>query len=256
MNPYIQTPIGLAPLVQKIEDICSNADSYRRCGNQPKHFLINLDPGNGQSTVAAYVSDAFHAFRIRSFGGLDRFLEYRLDGTMSQLKATLSDIRACAVYTNEYEGVIAIDITGLASHLNETQVSVFLKNLPAIGRHATFLIFVPSVPGKNMIHLIEKVRLVLGHDLEMVKVSQYTQWDLAQIVKLLLDEAGIDLECSAEIDNCILNVIRFTGAVNVKDAQQLVQAMAKGASFDSFCPVLTPDRIRAAFGIAERKEAV
>lgn len=254
MNNYVTTPVGLEPLVSKIQDICFNPDAYHRCGAKPTHYLINLDPGNGHSTVAAYVSDAFHRYGIRHFGGLDLFLEYTLDGSMAQLRQVLNDIKACAVYTNEYEGVVAIDISGLASHLNEAQVTTFLKEIPAIAEHATLILFIPSKVSRNIAQLIDKLITVMGDTLEVVNVSAYTEDNLVEIVKVLIDEAGVDLDETDDIDSCILSAIHLTGAVSIKDAKQLVQTMVKNASFEHFVPVLNSKLINAAFSESTAKE--
>ena len=254
MKNNVYTPVGLEPLVSKIQNICVCSDVYHRCGLKPNHYLINLDPGNGHSTVATYVSDAFHEYGIRHFGGLDLFLEYTLDGSMAQLRQVLNDIKACAVYTNEYEGVIALDISGLAAHLNETQVSMFLKELPAIAEHATLILYVPSKLNRNIAQLIDKVSAVLGESLDVISIEAYTEDNLVTIIKELINEAGVDLEETDDINDCILSAIRLTGSTTLKDAKQLVQTMVKNACFEHFVPILNSQLINAAFNASIAKE--
>ena len=107
----IPAPIGMEPLVDAVQQCCFRAQQYHRLGIQPGHFILTLDEGNGRTTAANYLSRAFAQAGVRSFGGLDLMLEYQLDGSMDQLCQTLRSIRASAVYTNEYEGVIAWDIS-------------------------------------------------------------------------------------------------------------------------------------------------
>lgn len=250
----LHIPVGLEPIVNKVADVCFHSDIFRRCGVKPNHFLINLDTGNGRTTLTTFVSDAFHSFGIRHFGGLDRFLEFTLDGTMAQLKEVLNDIRSCAVYTNEYEGVISIDISAMAAHLNESQLSTFLKALPVIGEHATLILYVPSKINRNMTLLIEKVCAALGEKLEVVKVEAYSEQNLVDIIKELIDETGVSLEDDADIDSCILAAVRQTGARTVKDAKQMAQVMVKNANFNHFIPVLTSELINSAFNTIITKE--
>lgn len=254
MKNNVRTPVGLEPLVSKIQTICLNPEAYHRCGLKPNHYLINLDSGNGHSTVATYVSDAFHEYEIRHFGGLDLFLEYTLDGSMTQLKQVLNDIKSCAVYTNEYEGVIAFDISGLATHLNETQVTVFLKALSEIGLHATLILYVPSEINRNMAQLIDKVRSVLGESLEVISIEAYTEENLVEIIKGLIEAAGVDLEETGDTNDCILEVIRSTGTTTIQDAKCVVQKMIKNACFDFFVPVLNSHLISTAFNDSSKKE--
>lgn len=255
MNRYIKAPIGLEPVVSKVEEICSHADAFRRCGMNPNHFLINLDKGNGQTTVTSYISDAFFAGGVRHFGGLDHFLEYSPSGSVAQFRQILNDIRSCAVYTNEYEGVIAMDLSDLASHIHESQIATFLKELSVIGKHATFVFYVPSVISKNMTMLMEMICSAIDN-INMIQVSPYSAQDLTEIIKSTIDEAGVDLVSGQKTDNCILNIVRYAGAANIKDAKQLAQIMLKSADFDSFTPSLTPQLINKAFHIADTKKEV
>lgn len=255
MNSYIKVPIGLEPVVSKVEEICSHADAFRRCGITPNHFLINLDKGNGQTTVTSYISDAFFAGGVRHFGGLDRFLEYSLNGSVAQFRQIVNDIRSCAVYTNEYEGVIAMDLSELASHIHESQISLFLKELSVIGKHATFVFYVPSVISKNMTTLIEMLCSAIDR-IDIIQVSPYSAQDLTEIIKSAIDEAGVDLVSGQETDTCILNIVRYAGAANLKDAKQLARIMLQNADFDSFTPSLTPELINKAFHITDTKKEV
>lgn len=255
MNNHVHPPVGLGPLVSRIEAICASAAGFRRCGAKPDHYLLNLDVGNGQTKVAEYVSSAFRTYGIRHFGGLDDFLEYHLDGTMVQLKQVLGDIKNCAIYTNAYEGVVAMDISGLAAHLNEAQTALFLKELPAIGEHATLLLFVPTRINRNMALLVDKVCAVLGNQLKVLQLPPYTEENLVEIIKGLLEEAGVNLEDDGNLDECLLSAVRSAGAVTVSDAKQLVQLLVKNADFEQFIPVLDSGRIRAVFDTSMTREA-
>lgn len=254
MNNYIRKPVGLETFVSRIEEICSNPNAYHRCNVKPSHFLLNLDAGNGHSTVAAYVSDAFRTYGIRHFGGRELFLEYTLNGSKDQLIQVLDNIKDSADYTNEYEGVIAIDISGLAAHLNEDQVSIFLKELPAIGEHATLILYVPSSISRNMTLLIDKVCATLEDELEVVKVEAYSEENLVAIIRELVKESGVDMEDGVDIDSCIQAAIRQTGASTIKDAKRLTQVMVKNANFDHFIPELNCKLINTTFGISITKE--
>ena len=64
---------------------------------------------------------------------LDLFLEYTLDGTLPQMRQVFADIDACAVYTNGFEGVVAVDITALSEYAEEEQAAFFLEGIEKVG---------------------------------------------------------------------------------------------------------------------------
>ena len=93
-------PAGANELVVAISSLCEEKNAYKHCGIKPPHYVVSLDAGNGQTTVVRYIADVMLNNDIRSFRGMDQYLEYRLDGSMDQLKQVFGDIGSCAVYTN------------------------------------------------------------------------------------------------------------------------------------------------------------
>lgn len=244
MSEITVSLIGLEDLAARVNDICAHAEMFRRGGLTPDHFIVNLDAGNGQTTVAAFVSEMFSAHHIRPFGGLDMFLEYRLDGTMEQLRDVLADIRACAVYTNDYEGVIAMDVAGLAARVGEAQTALFLEQIAAIGEHATFVFFVPSVIRQNTAALIKKICAALKN-VEVIHAKPYTCEHLAGILKKMLAESGIALE-GGDMDECLAQIVRDADALSVPDIRQLARSLVRCADYALPVPRLSAHMLRAA----------
>ena len=185
---HTKIPIGLAEAVAAIKKNIDQAHIYHRCGLKPPHYIINLDAGDGQTTLTEYIATSYADYGVRHFGGLDMFLEYTLDGSMEQLKKVFADVRACAVYTNEYEGVIAMDISKLVNHVNETQLDVFISEISKISSSATLVLFVPSTMNRNVATLMGRIREALD-DVEILNIKPYIPEDLVEIIK------GISSQC-------------------------------------------------------------
>lgn len=237
-NRKATSPIGLSAIKRVIENVCAHPDAYHRYGMAPGHYIVNLDAGNGQTTLTSYISDMFMSAGVRHFGGLDLFLEYRLDGTMQQLKRVLGNIKACAVYTNEYEGVIAIDISGLAPHINETQTTLFLDEVKKTAASATMVFYVPSIPSRNTAALVKRLQEAV-ETVSVVTVQPYTQEALSEIVMAPVEDSGVEAERSAEMQDAILQAITADEVKTVKDAKRLISELVKLADFKQFTPQLT-----------------
>lgn len=239
MNTNItKIPIGLKSAVNAIQETIEQAHIYHRCGLTPPHYIINLDAGNGQTTLTEYIAESYAGHGVRHFGGLDMFLEYTLDGSMEQLKKIFADIRACAVYTNEFEGVISMDIAKLASHVNETQLDVFIQEISKISSYATFVLYIPATMNRNIASLVGKIHEVLD-DVVMVNVEPYSVEELVEIVKGMIADAGVIIEDSSELDKYLLNYVETEHINNVKAAKKLSQMMVKNANFEGFLPRLS-----------------
>ena len=87
MNHYdITKPVGLNTPCMEIEDTCSKAHMFKRCGLRPKHYIVPLDSGSGRTTLVEYMTDRYKKAGVMDFGsGLDDYIEVSFDGTLPQL---------------------------------------------------------------------------------------------------------------------------------------------------------------------------
>lgn len=253
---HMKIPIGLTDAVAAIKKNIDQAHIYHRCGLKPPHYIINLDAGNGQTTLTEYIATSYADHVVRHFGGLDMFLEYTLDGSMEQLKKVFADIRACAVYTNEYEGVIAMDVSKLVNHVNETQLDVFIGEISKISSSATLVLFVPSAMNRNVATLMGRIRDALD-DVEILNIKPYNPEELVEIIKGMISDAGVVMDESIELDKFFLNAVIDEHITNVKSAKKFSQLMVKNANFDGFLPKLGILEVEKSFSVGSRakKEA-
>ena len=102
--------VGLEGVKKEMDRITAQAEAYRKGGAKVPNIVVNISKDNGQSYVADYITSVLYEYKLRKFCGLDMILEYRLDGTLKNVKQVFEDIAGNAVYTNEFEGVVAIDV--------------------------------------------------------------------------------------------------------------------------------------------------
>lgn len=233
----IKTPIGLGAAVEAVQKVVEHAHTYYHCGLKPPHFIIPLDAGNGQTTLTEYIAASYANADVRSFGGLDLFLEYTLDGSFDQVKKVFADIRACAVYTNDYEGVIAMDIAKLADHINETQTELFLREITKLAASATFIFYIPSTMNRNTASLIAMLHNALD-DVELLRVKPYSSEELALIVKDMIASVGVEMEAAPEMDQALVEAMAIEHVTNIKTARKFSHALIKRADFSGFLPRL------------------
>ena len=128
-------PFGLETVHAEINHICKNAQMYKKCGIKPNNMVINLDNGDGRSTLVEYIMGCFKENGILDFrSGVDDFIEFELDGSLQQMRTVFSQIDAAAVYDNEYKDIIALGVSEIANHPNEVQYTEFISNCKKIFR--------------------------------------------------------------------------------------------------------------------------
>ncbi len=240
------SPVGAEEVVSVLTEVCANSAAHKHCGIAPPHFVINLDEGNGQTTFTRFITETLLKNEIRHFGGMDPFLEYTLDGTMPQLKQVFSDIRTCAVYTNSFEGVVAIDITSLSKYANEAQAEYFLEEIKKVCRTATVILYTGGTPSRGVLSVIEKLKNMV-RNVSIIHLEAYTPNELAYIAERLLDEYGVSVDCSDEFHNALRDIMTIEACKTVKDAEVITEKAVKMADFSGYTPTLSTKQLKTAF---------
>lgn len=236
--------IGMGGLREAVENICANKGMYAHCSVKVPDFIVKVDPGNGQSTVLHYITESFKENKIRSFRSLDDCLEMKLDGTLSQLRMVMASIRDHAVYTNYYEGLVGMDISALAEHINEAQIGVFLEEVKELSKNTTFVFFVPEKVTKNMQMLIDKLNKALDEHVLNFEAHEYSEDELAMIVENAVYEFGISVDGAEDFRAAMQEVIVERQIKNAKDAADLAEKAIRYADYSGFDPVLSGEMVK------------
>ena len=226
--------VGLEDLKNTMSEIVSKADAYKKGGAQIPHMVMNLTHDNGQSIVADYITSVLYENNLRKFCGLDILLEYRVDGSLKQMKQIFEDISSNAVYTNEYEGVVAIDISALSEYINEFQVDYFVKNIGSVSQTATVIIYYDESIGKRMQLIMERVVEAMGNCID-VSVAPYSAKDYSEIVVQNIIERGIEVD-TEEMEDILCKVVKKYHVASAKQAVAVAEDLVFCADYSSFTP--------------------
>lgn len=234
----ITRPIGLSTPCAEIERACRTAHVYRRCGLKPGHFIVPLGAGNGRTTFIEYMADMYKEAGVLDFiSGLDDYIEITLDGSLQQLKQAFADIDAAAVYTNEYCNIIGMDISGIASHLGETQFTEFLRNVKRICDHACVVFFVNAIPTRNEERLLEKLCEAV-ENIKRLSVEPYTQEDICSLIVKFLEDHGTRVREEESFRRELQEAVTSLAITSVKEAALAVEDLIFYADFTGFVPVV------------------
>lgn len=239
--------VGLDGLKNQMAEIVSKADAYKKGGARVPHVVMNLTHDNGQSIVADYITSVLYENELRKFGGLDILLEYRLDGSLSQMKQVFEDIESNAVYTNEYEGVVAIDISALSEFINEFQVDYFVERTSAIAQNATVIIYYDASLGKRMQLIKDRVVHAIGNCID-VSVLPYSQKEYSEIVVQNIRERGIEVEWEEELESILCSVVDKYHVSNAKQAVAVAEDLVFCVDYSDFIPKINTKMVSEHFG--------
>ncbi len=131
-----------------IERLFEDTLSVYRVGESrekaPMFFLIEEADAEEQERMTELLGELLRQKRLQRFSGLDKTLYYRPDETFSSIKDMFYDIEDSAVYTNHFEGVIAIDISLLCGVLFEDQTEYFIAQIENAAKYSAVMLFIDS----------------------------------------------------------------------------------------------------------------
>ncbi len=227
--------VGFYNLKELLAELKKEERAYQVCRLPLPHLLMELERGNGQTYLTEYITQFFAENDLRSFGSMDNYLEYQLDGSLKQIHQMFMDIRANAVYSPRFEGVIAMDVTALGQVVNEEQMEVFVKEMTSIMYSATVILFLsPKCMNKQTLKkvLVEKLRI------KEIEVLLYSKEDYLRIMALKLRELGVKIHEPQKQKERLLCLVEQSDLYNAGDAVCLAEKLAFKADYSGFVPML------------------
>ena len=249
MSSEIFNLIGFDELKKECEKLGMIRQIYARGMDRLPHWVIPLERGNGQTSCVEYMVDIFQKYHLKTFPNIDEYLEYHLDGTMKNMKRMFEDIKSSAVYTNAFEGLVAMDLSTCESQVNKDTIEYFVKKTAEIADTATLIFFVPCEIKGNLDLLMRKLQMIFS-DLRILSPMTYTTKEIAQIVTARMSSCGIALENSEDTDSLLCHLIKWLDIQNGMQVKAFCRELVKIADFTGFVPVIH----RSALEEFERKE--
>lgn len=223
-------PVGMKHVEAFLKELHKKVEIHRRCEVKPPHFLVYLDAGNGQTTLSEYITDMFVEGKLRHFGSIDAYLEYKLNGSMEQLNEIYTDInKRYAVYMDKYNGVVAIDMKALSTKHNEPQIPFFLNMIQDMKDSATFILYMPTDPNRTLNLLADDLKKDV-ENLITVYVPTYTIKELVEIVVRTIENKGV-LVRGEKTFRIIERMLNESEIINAKDAAALGERFVSYAEF-------------------------
>lgn len=228
--------VGHVELKKHLKAVTDNAEAYRRGAIKPPNFIMNISRGNSQSIVAEYITSTLSDYQIRKFYGLDNLLEYKLDGSLNQLKYIFENqIISRAVYSNTFVGVIAFDISALAEHAYEYQADYFMDQISLVSQEATLIIYYDDQLGKPIEQIIQRIIESVRNCID-IRVKPYTTKEYSNIVVENIRERDIEIVYGKEMENLLCKIIDLNHISTAKQAISVADKLVLIADYSNRVP--------------------
>lgn len=237
---YIEPPVGMLELKKAMIELNKNKKGYQYGSVKIPHFIIKMDEGNGFSTAVEFITEFLFKNKMKPFNNLLPYIEIKLEDYCSNLKKNIEKVNAAAVFTSEYDGIIACNFFEATYLQGEEEYNVFLDFIKTTGKTATFIFFHPnrgiSRAEKEFLHEIMKA---LNDNVMYIDLKPYSASEKSKIItRYLQGDLGIVVESS--IEKSLQRYLTINNSINTaKDCVKYASNLALIASYDKLPPVLT-----------------
>ncbi len=233
----IKKPTGLTAFVKIIDSTCSK----KYIPVAPKHYILNLDKGEGRTTLAEYMSDMYMENGIIPFtGGVDNYLEFCLDGSLASIYSVKNSISNAATWANEYTGIVFADVSKVSAFVGTTykEYTEFISVFKNICENATVVFFINSRPTAAENKLVYEICKNIP-DVSPVFLKGYSKKDLAEIVKKRIEEKGIRIKGPKAFVRWLCAFLEDAEVSSVKDTDTIVDTIMKNTDYDGIVPYIS-----------------
>lgn len=237
----IREPIGLAEAVNNIKKNCLSGASYKKFKIKPPHVIFRLNDGQGRSRLIEYMTDIYEVAQVLDFSsGLDSCLEFKLSGTYDDFRRFIKAVKDAAVFRNEYTGIIALDITALYNHRQESQWTDFWSTVKEISKYAYLVFFVSKEDTKCNNSLIGEIKKNI-FNVEEVVISDYTAVNYADLIKQFITDIDDSIRFTDEANETLVSVC--SSITDIKGAQLIADSVVRNFDLSTNNCVVTADTV-------------
>ncbi len=220
----------------EVINTCMKGVMYKHTGLRPPHMVVNCDNEYVQKELLNYMVEKFESKGVIDFSlAMDRYLHYKFDGSIQNLKNTFSNIQSCAIADNHYRYVLSLDITKLMRHYGDEVSKEFFKRIYDVAKYCTCVFFISSYQELNAERFIKK----LSENLMNMKriIAQLTHSDLASIaVERMRNEFSIN--CTPSFEQAFSSLLEDGHTTNINDVFMISEKILGMADFSTNTPTL------------------
>ena len=234
----IREPIGLVEAVKNIKKNCFSGAAYKKFKIKPPHVIFRLNDGQGRCRLIEYMTDMYGAAQVLDFSsGLGPCLGFKLSGTYDDFRRFIKAVEDAAVFRNEYTGIIALDITALYNHRQESQWADFWGAVKEISKYAYLVFFVSKEDTKCNNSLIGEIKKNI-FNVEEVAISDYTAVNYADIIKQFITDIDDSILLS---DEALVSVC--SSITDIKSAQLIADSIVRNFDLSTNNCVVTAEAV-------------
>ena len=233
-----------APVNDFMTDVC-NKRKIHNASFLPM-ILVPIDSGNGRSTIIKAVTNLFRETEAIFFSShTNRYLEFKPNGTVDAIHRMDMEIQdnKAATYTNEFQGIVGIDMDSMMTHLNDAVGEKFFELAERIKKKALLIIFVPGDAHARQIETITN-KLGIG-----TKLFDPIIYDAEYLSQIFYDKSSKYSNQSIRYDDCKERIADY---IENNIREKTLKNVLKSAD----ALLYNDEALRGIYGIPEKRKVL
>lgn len=218
-------------------DTCTKGVVYKYTGLRPAHMMVNCENEYVQKALLNFMAEEFANKGVLDFSlAADRYLYYKFDGTMQNLKNTFSNIQSCAIGDNHYRFITGLDITRLLIHYGDEVSKEFFKKISDVAKYCTCVFYISSYQALNAERFIKKLSENVMN-IKRITVPELTPSEVASIaIERMRTEFSIN--CTPAFEQAFSFHLEDGHTTNINDVFMISEKLLQMADFSTVPPIL------------------
>lgn len=216
MNTYKKFPL----LEEALQPILARKSIYQKLRIPLPVFMIETSNTKVKEDIMDYLLQVCKENNLREFNSYTELEIHTLKDTKNGISDVFDHIYDNSVYTNEFEGLVAIDISCLQNMLKDDRCSFFFEETAELAKTSTIVLFNCDVNNRNKIRLNEKVSQNFAN-LKIISLDCSETLDYVQSLFTTLNSYNIMYDKSDLIE--VLTQLVTISKIETEDDLQILQ---------------------------------
>ena len=187
-----------------------------------QNYLIPLASGAGRTTITREITGVLKELRLFSFASAVPFLEVKPESRQGQVKRIFEQIRSEAIITNEFKGLVAVDLSAYYDNYYTAEFNEFLDQTRYNDNNILFVFFTQRLSDEKTTELLSRLQTI--GNIKLLPTDEFSDKDLLTFALRRLEKKDIAIEEAAveELQKAIKTVRKTQGFAYFKSIDKLI----------------------------------
>lgn len=230
--------VGCQELKFYAADLIYHKEVYHKTKLRIPHLILNVDRGDGQSTITHALSNFYKENKLCMFSSSDLYKEFYIDGT----KSNMDEVFLRKGLDHAFRGVISLDLSGVVYWDSDKVLREFINLANHLSENNVMVVYMGKDIRKKQKELIDTLTSDIK-GMRYIPITPYQSSDYAAILSNMINDIGVELEDPEQVGECFSRIITEREVENVSEIRDMAEELVFLADYSQFRPSLSINKV-------------